>query len=177
MQYLKDNLLVIAAITAASLLATGTGLLAFRLQASELSGAHEAYVADLSKCLAKNHTLVNVREVAVFLKGRGDDDVQILEFKNNRNVTAQEVEGGVGLANIPVELSLKGRRELEGHSVKTLTLRRKQADGQIAFKADKGRFWVPKAASFCERLRADWTIIDSGLNYQSLEENQEESSK
>lgn len=159
----KKSIQIIAGVFAVLSLTT-TFAMAHKRQRSKLSGAQEAYVADLAGCLASNHTLVNSKEVGVFLSGRGKDDVQILSFMANKDISSLDL----GINHQPSGLSLGAGVNLSGYKLKTLALRRKLIDNRYAFQVDEGRFWVPKSISDCEKLRTEWTLFDSALNYEFL---------
>ena len=109
---------------------------------------------------------------APLLDGLGDDDIQILRFVNNTKIRAKESNW---TASISVFSVTRGTTEhLDDQSQKTIQLRRKRVGDAYAFKAEEGRFWMPKAVSLCEQLRVDWALFDSTLNYEFIGDAEDE---
>jgi hypothetical protein len=139
-----------------------------------LKGSQEAYIADLSNCFAKNHTLVNPEEVAQFLSGTASDDVQTLKFLSNKDLKSVDIKAKASGNLIPqvgkVRAELGGKFNFEGYTLETINLRRKVINGSYAFKADKGGMWMPKFMSTCENHKRDWVLFDKSLTYKFVED-------
>jgi hypothetical protein len=139
-----------------------------------LKGSQEAYIADLSNCFAKNHTLVNPEEVARFLSGIGSDDVQTLKFLSNKDLKSVDLKAKASENIIPgvgkVRAEVGGKLNFEGYTLEAVNLRRKMINGSYAFKADQGRIWIPKFMSVCENHKRDWALFDKSLNYKFVED-------
>lgn len=183
MKFSQRKIIALSCCLGFGLPISGLAIFLSQRQIFKLSGSQEAYIADLSRCILKNHTLINSRDVAAFLNGKGKDDAQVLQFVSNKKLSSigisigSETGAGVeiealGSANAGTSVNLSTDFNLEGESIKPLILRRKVIDGNHAFQADKGRVLVPKAASKCERLRTDWTLFDEGLNYQFFSDSE-----
>lgn len=140
------------------------GLICSCGEASNSKQVQNAYISEVTNCLAQNHTLINKDDVVRFIKGGGSANVQTLEYISNRQLST------IGLTASVTGLQLGAEFDLEGEKLSTFLMRRKLIDGQWAFKIEEGRLLVPSAISQCEKMRTRWMVINRSLDYEFVQE-------
>jgi len=152
MELKMKNLFVFCLILVVGCSSTTVSNLDYRLRG--------AYLAKISECFAKNHTLLNESEVDNFLIGHGSSVIQKLVFQKNRTMDSFGINASLAT------FSLGMNSKFNGISTKAVFLgRKKDENNNWLFKVGKGRWYIGQWMSDCEKMRVKWVKVDNDLYF------------